>query len=733
VYPFADPNALAVSPDETRAYSGEGASIAVLDVAVLPLTEASVLARVPVEASILALACTETRLFVAGGRFGLLVSERESLGAPWRTIDDVPDKPCMDVVVESGRVSALFGAAGASELRVYAEGSLEPVGRLALDDGTALAIDVEDALAAVALGPGGLVLLDLSGDRPIVLARADRAAFATAEPDGGAWASVRDVAIVSGDVFAAVDGAGLARVCAHAPGEPLTIALTPIGVAGKRNYASRVDARGGLVVVGSHGAPVAVQDGAPYHALGWIDHDLKVGGVASDSYARGAGEALSVFLDRDHVLEPRTTARSEGGWRSLVLGRERLYEQHIGTGLRIRALRGSDGPERAAPASANDEPPTVLATRTPLGFPAVDGVVSLVDPSLILFGTDPAGSRPAGLLRLSADGLAVVPGTVDRPLGLTAGAQWVDAEHGDEWLVAGFDRGWSLYRIDVTAPARSRRWTLVAPEGPDGTRGHDYFFSAIAGDVLFLSRSSSRFGLLGVSAGALTAAARATRTPRLELDPLFVARTHENGVRARSRTWRLAPYDAPDGRLVVAVAQGFESDPAHPDTDRATLALYDVTGAADGVVRLVGIARGLEPDGLAVALDVAALGERHYAFVADLTHGVLVVDVTNPEAPVHVADWRTPVHPFDGRREHVIDLAVERLGPSLDVWLACGRLGLVRLAATIAEDGALQLVERQRIETPGFAEGVFVVADRAGAGGRRVLVGDQKCGLRVYR
>src|SRR5688572_4020526 len=60
-YGFGDPSALAVNAAGTRAYLGESAGVAVLDVTVLavPMPPAAVLARVPVDASVVALALDE--------------------------------------------------------------------------------------------------------------------------------------------------------------------------------------------------------------------------------------------------------------------------------------------------------------------------------------------------------------------------------------------------------------------------------------------------------------------------------------------------------------------------------------------------------------------------------------------------------------------------------------------------------------------------------------------------
>src|SRR5688572_5705228 len=60
-YGFGDPTALAVNTAETRAYVGEGGAVSILDLSVLanPMPPSAVLARIPVDASVVALTLDE--------------------------------------------------------------------------------------------------------------------------------------------------------------------------------------------------------------------------------------------------------------------------------------------------------------------------------------------------------------------------------------------------------------------------------------------------------------------------------------------------------------------------------------------------------------------------------------------------------------------------------------------------------------------------------------------------
>jgi hypothetical protein len=66
----------------------------------------------------------------------------------------------------------------------------------------------------------------------------------------------------------------------------------------------------------------------------------------------------------------------------------------------------------------------------------------------------------------------------------------------------------------------------------------------------------------------------------------------------------------------------------------------------------------------------------------------------------------------------------------VDLVAAAGRMGMIWLRFDRAQS-TLQLV--QTLDTPGWATGVFVDREGCMENQRRVLLSDQRCGLRVLR
>lgn len=723
-YRRGDPIALAVADGRDRLWSVDGATLAEWELAKQTGTPSELAARAvrewPLDVTVMSLVHADGRLFVAGGAFGLWSMDLAHRDPTPRRLERRAGLVCTDVAVSDGLVLATFAAARGSELLVLDGASLKPVGEAHLPGGPAWALDARDGQAWVALGAAGLARVDLADPTsPRVEPGPGAEAFPT--PAGSSYGPnlVRDVSVSSTHVHAAADGAGLAVLSRGEPWSPeMPFELVPLELDGAPTYAARVSAEGDRVAVGTNLAPVRAQEGAPFGLCGWMDARLDVGGVGDGAFARGSGEGLLSFRREGDALRLESSVVERGGWRTLALLQGRTHEQHIGLGWVVR-----DEPD-----SSNEG--GIVAFHRPSGYVAMDGALSLLDPGLVLFGTDPAGSRTAGWLGREAPGSIGVRDESQGPLplGLRVGAQWVDAASGEEWCLAGEGLGWSLVRVDAVEPAASEAWPLVPPTGPDGARPLAYFSSTIDGDLLLLAQARTQWGLLGLSASELTARARACAPgTKLALEPAFQARTHDAGLERWLFTWAPALFRAPDGRHIAVVPAGFTQGAAGAPGPARTL-LFDVSAALSGSAPLVGEFEAPRPVGHALAAQVTRHGERTYAFVVDFAHGLDVLDVSDPEAPELVGGWSSPVHPFDLERSNVLDLELERTGEGLDVYLAAGRLGLVRLDAS--DPRRFELPVREVVDTPGWAVGLCL---RRVDGERVLLVGDQRAGLREYR
>src|SRR5436190_4123018 len=286
---FGDPSALAVNAAQTRAYVGESAGVAVLDVGtlVVPMPVPAVLARIPVDASVIALTLDEAnqRLLVAGGSFGLLSIDLASPSLPVTARDDVGDLVCFEVALAANHVIAVFGAQNSSLLRVYDRSTLALVGSAPLGGGTAFAAALDGAFAYVAMGTGGLTRVDLTNPAAGVVQPGPVFPVAVfGEP-----ARARDIAITNGRIYAAVDGLGLVAMRTSLPWGPATpFAVTALtgpapGAATATMYAHRVAVDGIRIYVGANRVAGREADGGPFTAFGPMDYALAVGGVTTPS------------------------------------------------------------------------------------------------------------------------------------------------------------------------------------------------------------------------------------------------------------------------------------------------------------------------------------------------------------------------------------------------------------------------------------------------------------------
>jgi hypothetical protein len=710
-YPYGDPATATVSTDEKLAFVAEGASITVLDLVPNPPTE---LRRIPVNASILGLLQVHERLFVCGGSHGLLVIDLTATSAGARVLDDIGEAVCTDAVRFGDRLAVTFALREGSQLRLYDLATLKHAETVPLPPGRAYALATDGDSLCIAMGTGGLVRVDFElASRPRMLPGPRGAAvFPPFEGFQLEPGLVRDVAILGRTLFAAVDAAGLASLSLDDPWLPdMPVTVSPLTTGGTPAYGVRVDAAHGRLAIALARTSVRQLEGAPYHPNGIVGTNLNVGGVNRRKAPTGSSEALVLFDTSSGTLERTVHELPGGGWLSLTLGRERIYEQHLGLGFMIRSVEG-------------DEQGTVLYQRRPGGIPAIDGVTSIGDPRLVLFGTDFAGSTLAGVPRIDPDGsIQALPGELDS-LGLIVSSQWLDDE-GTEWFMGGGPLAWNLWRLEAGDLPRFSRWELIPPADERGVRGHTYFNSALYGDLLLLTRHGASTGALSYSAKAITDAARAVPAGSpLELTPLFELSTHDGGK--RRSTWRTDFVTLEKGRKIAAMAAGFDSDPESPTHRLSRIVLFDVTQGTNAAPKFLAAAHGPEP-GHAISIKLARYGDRALAFVGDLATGMLVFDITRPRKPRLTGRWHAPISPYDGQGANVLDVELAKAGGRRVAYLAAGREGLVSVDVT--DPDSFELPTIATIDTPGLASGVA----KTRIDGRRLLiVGDQRAGLRVY-
>ncbi len=722
-YGFGDPTAVAVNAAETRAYVGEGAAVSILDLAVLsnPMPPAAVLARIPVDASVIALTLDEAhqRLFVAGGSFGLLDIALGGASFPITTRDDPGDKVCFDIALTTNHVLAVFGARNASELRLYDRTTLALVSSTALGTGTAFAVAIEGTFAYLAMGIGGLTRVDFSvPGSPVVQPGPVFPVAVFGEP-----ARARDVAMAGGRLYAAVDGYGLVAVRTSlpwGPGIPIVVnALTGPALGGGTAtlYAHHVAALGTSIVVGSNVGAGREADGGPFTSYGPMNYALAVGGVVTPP-PLAALDALFVFQQGATGLVQLQRVDLDGAWRELILRPTRMWEVHLGSGFVARSVAA---------------PTTVLATYQSIGNAPAEVLVSLRDPDIMLSGQDSAGTVYAGLLDISVpDAIVPVPGTASNPsLGLWFDAHWPDASPTREWFVGNGDDTWRLHRFDTAQPAAGAYWELPSPDDPDPgfNNGRNYFLSWLDGDLLLLTRGGTRWGFVGYSRSAIVAeAATKPLGSTLTTAPLWQLETHFLGELDQAQTWRCRTFSLPSGQRIAAIAAGFHTAPG-PNDSRPQIVLYDMSaGTASPPTFLVRIL-GPNLQGNAIGVTATTIGSTTFLFVVDFGFGMHVYDVSIPTAPVLVGGWASPPNVFDGVLDHPSDVELDRDATNghLYAYVTAWRRGLLRIDVTNPASFALPVVAEH--DTPGLPYGIAV---RNAYGARGIVLADHQAGLRLY-
>ena len=721
-YGFGDPTALAVNAAETRAYVGEGAAVSILDLAVLgnPMPASAVLARIPVDASVVALTLDETnqRLLVAGGSYGVLDVALGGASFPVTVRDDPGDKVCFEIALTPSHVLAVFGAVNASELRIYDRATLSLVSTTSLGTGTAFAIALEGTFAYVAMGIGGLVRVDFSVPAtPVVQPGPVFPVSVFGEP-----ARARDVAVDSGRLYAAVDGYGLLAVRTTVPWGPgMAMSVTPLtgpapgGTA--TLYAHHVAARGGIIAVGANVVAGREADGGPFTSYGPMNYSLAVGGVVTPA-PLAAMDALFLFQQGTTGLVQLQREDLAGAWRELILRPTRLWEVHLGLGFVARTA--------AVPVS-------VLATYRPVGNAPAEALVSLRDPDVILSGQDSAGTVYSGLLDISdPDHIAPIPGTASNGgLGLWFDAHWPDANPTREWFVGNGNDTFRLHRFDASQPALGHHWELPSPDDPPAgfNNGRNYFLSWLDGDLLLLTRAGTRWGLVGYSKSAIVAEA-AIRPPgsTLTTAPLWQLETHFAGELDQGQTWRCRTFSLPSGQRIAAIAAGFHTQ-AGSNASRPQIVLYDVSAGTTAVPTLLATVLGPNLSGNAMAVSAVTIGTTTYLFVADFGYGLHVFDVSNPLTPVLVGGWASPPNVFDGWIDHPSDLELDRDATTgnLYAYMTVWRRGLLRIDVTNPASFSLPVVAEH--DTPGLPYGIAI---RNAYGARGIVLADHQAGLRLY-
>lgn len=712
VWGHGDPAALAVSPDERTLYSAEGQGVRVHSLARFPLTREDELGWIPVDAAIVHMFATETQLYIAGGSQGVLAADLERDGWPVRLVAERGAKVATAVAAAEGHLWALFAARDKSVVCVFDAKTFDLLAERELGPGTAWALALGRQHAYVAMGHGGLVRVRRDAEGLHVDAGPRGAeVFPPQRGFDLEPGCVRDVALDGVRLYAAAD-AGLAEIDLTRDWRPdMPVQLHTFEAGGLPTYGRRVAARGGRVVFGSNAGPNELLDGAPYNAFGAMGRAVRLADLDPKSFVRGDVQQLFVAERVDGQLRLEAQLQPGGDWRGLLLGEQRIYEQHLRAGLVVRERR--EGRYE------------LLHQSAPRGYPSAHGTFSVCRPERLLFGVDSAGAQFEGFLAFDGEALRLLPldSAVPFTPGLMPGPPWRDEDPDVEWLLDGLGFDLRLVRLTHGDGVRVEHWIVPQPGADQGRAGHTYFHSVHLGDLALVARTGSSHGLVGYSRDALVAAARRTEPGKvLATAALFEVETSaalrpDHHVRSK-RAMKLALGERPDGRPLLALAAGFDAE-----TDRSLVLLYELGDSEREVPRLLAALRGDSAEGNAITPEFLPRGDRLFLAVADVAHGVQCYDVTDPEVPVVGAHWSPGPNEFDGKPDSLIDLVAE--GERLH--LAYGRLGWVTLDTT---SPAAALAPIGQVDTPGLAYGLAL----GHIDGRTYLaLGDHQAGVRLYR
>lgn len=738
-YGFGEPIAFAVSPDATKGFCIEGTALSVLDLSKAELPE---LARLQVDAAVMDLAPAGNQLFIAGGAYGALLLDLDALRLGLQPIDQAEGRPCTSIAVNKTLIAATFAGGGDSLLRVYARDSRQKLGELSLP-GKPFEIALRGDRAFIALGPAGVGAVDLQDPaKPKFQRGPDLRKLPVPAGFELSTGYVRELALLGERLYLAADAIGLVEIALDQPWlSPAGVKVWPLVLRDKPCYALRVDAHGERVAVGTSSRPSIVCDAAPHGLFGRYGWDLAPAEYAPDSYPIGAVDALWVFrvraggepgLEAVQTLEPST-------WRSLVVRGQRVYDQHLELGLVAREVS-----RELLLAEAGDQRTllpgmlTKFGARPARGLCALDGKLALREPRLILLGVDAVVSDWRGLLYFThkhvvepAPGLEESP-----PLGISIGAQWIDVIQTREWFLASTARWWRIHRLTIEqGEPEIVSWDLTMPLAADTANPKARETTATGsfnvGELVIGTRSGTRQGLVGFSPRTIQIAADGQPAgTQLAVKPLWQLDTHAAAEVGPFQTFDVASAQLVDGRRILAVAAGCDTDPQSPTFQRPRIALFDVTHGLVSPPKKLGVVHAAQGPALALAVDMRSIQNRLHLFAATSSAGMAVFDVNEPEQPTQVG-WMPPlISPYDGQPENLLDVEVweDEATKRVVAYLACGRRGLVRVDVT--QPSSSRLEPDVILPTPGFVSGL--TSFKVGPA-RCLLVTDGRAGLRIYR
>ncbi len=699
VLPSGEPLAAAFSPDGQRVFALEGTWLVELD---CHANGWLVLDAVELDTEALGLHVDEKRIYVAGGSAGCVVVDYGAgLSTPVRIAEEV-GKACVDVATDGASVAILFSDYARSTVRILLQDDLSPMQRIRLTAGGASAIEIHGSEVYLAEGSLGVRHIPLRTKPP------GSASARVTMPAGG---FARDLALSENNLWIAAGKSGLVRIdLEQAWGTPEALRSFGLGSADPSSYALRIAADGSHLALGTGAQSANEADalpagllGAPGSPLGW-DH--------AEPRASGTLELWSVDSGGTPAIASRP-ALAPGDWRSLEIAGDRVLVQRSHDGLRIAELGG--------------HPVRFGERRLGRGISALDGHV--LPNAALLFGHDGRGSVQASGLRLRARNTDLWSATENsNNPGWGSTTHWRSAENGStsgpNWIAHGGAAGLQVapeYALDLSRVELPSAMTPEVEEAPVLVHAFGAFVA--------VSRPATHHGLAIYRQSVLEAFA-SDRLPNAP-SPLAVLRTSADLGAKPQGVWRCDSIDMGRGRWLLVCAAGAGTSPENPELPRPRMLsfLVDEDGAQPLATTL-----GSDGPGLATAVAVFQERGRRWALLASLGGQLELFDLSNPAAPHSVVHQPMAPSPWDAHPPALLDVEViQHPGSASQALVAAGRAGLLRF-----DLGDLQgtpphpdLIPDEAIDTPGWAAGVVLATSPHG--GRRVLVGDQRGGARVYR
>jgi hypothetical protein len=375
-----------------------------------------------------------------------------------------------------------------------------------------------------------------------------------------------------------------------------------------------------------------------------------------------------------------------------------------------------------------------------------------------------------------------------------------------EWFLTSYDEGWVLNSLQSGAPCQVTQWLLESPRDPSCVNGRVYYLASQYLDTaankrrILGTRGTSRWGGVLYDRPALIAASQVT-APGCALFPgtscqdgencpgPYVAQIdthpelanwhaggqHTSSVRP-TYTWESEVVTMSlDGSAhqIAVIAAGFNADNTDefinatgvpgqdgiaddPDYSRAALVLVDLNATPTGVpacatscsgqqvptIPPLAVAYGPDLKGNAIAVEVASVCERTFAFVADFGGRVLVFEITDPTVPTFLTKWDLPANVLDGHYDNAVDLTLQLdqvpEGGENYLYVSAFRPGLIRLQVkfncstypyVFLPSPGWQSVGVKKVDTPGLAH---LIEAREVNGLLGLILGDKLAGTRFY-